>query len=158
MRHRFLPIYFRNFCVTTSIFMKPYLIICLLIFLATEQTSSQVKDYKVVFDITSRDTNVHKAVIRWCNEITSVHPDAKLEVVYYGQSLEMITQGKSVVSSEVSRLIKEKNVAFTVCAASMKRWNVDKSQLIPGVTSVPDGIYEIFQKQREGYGYIKAGL
>ena len=138
--------------------MIHYLFICAFVFFTAGKINAQVKDYKVVFDITSKDTNVHKAVIRWCNEITSVHPDAKLEVVYYGQSLEMITQGKSVVSSEVSRLIKEKNVAFTVCAASMKRWNIDKSQLIPGVTSVPDGIYEIFQKQREGYGYIKAGL
>ena len=138
--------------------MIHYLFICAFVFFTAGKINAQVKDYKVVFDITSKDTNVHKAVIRWCNEITSVHPDAKLEVVYYGQSLEMITQGKSVVSSEVSRLIKEKNVAFTVCAVSMKRWNVDKSQLIPGVTSVPDGIYEIFQKQREGYGYIKAGL
>ena len=138
--------------------MIHYLFICAFVFFTAGKINAQVKDYKVVFDITSKDTNVHKAVIRWCTEITSVHPDAKLEVVYYGQSLEMITQGKSVVSSEVSRLIKEKNVAFTVCAASMKRWNIDKSQLIPGVTSVPDGIYEIFQKQREGYGYIKAGL
>ena len=112
----------------------------------------------MVFDITSKDTNVHKAVIRWCNEITSAYPEAKLEVVYYGQSLEMITQGKSVVANDVSRLIRDKNVSFTVCAAAMKRWNIDKSQLLSGVNTVPDGIYEILQKQREGYGYIKASL
>ena len=138
--------------------MKRYLFICLCTFFAAEETSAQVKDYKVVFDITSKDTNVHKAVIRWCNEITNFYPDAKLEVVYYGQSLEMITQGKSVVSNDITRLMKERNVAFTVCATAMKRWNIDKSQLIPGVATVPDGIYEILQKQREGYGYIKAAL
>jgi intracellular sulfur oxidation DsrE/DsrF family protein len=37
----------------------------------------------------------------------------------------------------------------------MKRMNVDKSQLIPGVEVVPDGIYEIISKQRENWGYIK---
>lgn len=138
--------------------MKRYLFICAIIFLTAGKVSAQVKDYKVVFDITSRDTNVHKAVIRWCNEIISVHPEAKLEVVYYGQSLEMITQGRSIVPNEVTRLITDKNVSFKVCATSLKRWNIDKSQLLPGVATVPDGIYEIFQKQREGYGYIKAGL
>ena len=138
--------------------MKRYLFIFLITILATGTIGAQVKDYKIVFDITSKDTNVHKAVIRWCNEIQSVHPEAKLEVVYYGQSLEMITQGKSVVPNEINRLINEKNVSFVVCAVAMKRWNIDKSQLLPGVTTVPDGIYEIFQKQREGYGYIKAGL
>ena len=138
--------------------MKQYFLICLFIFMACGRINSQVKDYKIVFDITTKDTNVHKAVIRWCNEILNGYPEAKLEVVYYGQSLEMITQGKSVVSNEVTRLINEKNVSFRVCAVAMKRWNIDKSQLLPGVATVPDGIYEILQKQREGYGYIKAGL
>jgi uncharacterized protein len=138
--------------------MKRYLFVCLLAMLAASQVNSQVKDYKVVFDITTKDTNVHKAVIKWCNEIANAYPDAKLEVVYYGQSLEMITQGKSVVANDVSRLASGKNVSFKVCSVAMKRWNVTESQLLPGVTTVPDGIYEILQKQREGWGYIKAGL
>ena len=138
--------------------MKRYFFICLFALMAGSHAKSQVKDYKIVFDIKTKDTNVHKAVIRWCNEILNGYPEAKLEVVYYGQSLEMITQGKSVVSNEVTRLINEKNVSFRVCAVAMKRWNIDKSQLLPGVATVPDGIYEILQKQREGYGYIKAGL
>jgi hypothetical protein len=39
---------------------------------------------------------------------------------------------------------------------ALKNNGVDKSQLIPGVQTVPDGIYEIIQKQHEGWGYIKA--
>ena len=138
--------------------MKKILFFLSVIFCASFHVSAQGKDYRVVFDVTSKDTNVHKAVIRWCNEAFNTDPDAKLEVVFYGQSLEMITQGKSIVSSDVIRLAREKKVAFLVCATSMKRWNVDKSQLLPGVLPVPDGIYEIYQKQKEGYGYIKVGL
>jgi intracellular sulfur oxidation DsrE/DsrF family protein len=37
----------------------------------------------------------------------------------------------------------------------MKRHKVDVSQLIPGVTTVPDGILEIIKRQSEGWGYIK---
>ena len=37
----------------------------------------------------------------------------------------------------------------------MKRHNVDASQLLPGVTVVPDAIMEIVTKQNEGWGYIK---
>ncbi|HET9746560.1 MAG TPA: DsrE family protein [Chitinophagaceae bacterium] len=138
--------------------MKRFLFVFLVTWLAATENNAQVKDYKVVFDVTSKDTNVHKAVIRWCNEITSAYPDAQLEVVYYGQSLDMITLGKSVVPNEVTRLINDKKVAFRVCATSLKRWKIQESQLLPGVAAVPDGIYEILQKQREGYGYIKAGL
>lgn len=138
--------------------MKQIFFLIAFVFCSVAQLFAQAKDYRVVFDITTKDTNVHKAVIRWCNEIMKAEPDAKLEVVYYGQSLEMITQGKSVVASDVARLISEKKVSFAVCASSLKRWNLDKSNLLPGVSTVPDGIYEILQKQREGYGYIKASL
>jgi intracellular sulfur oxidation DsrE/DsrF family protein len=37
----------------------------------------------------------------------------------------------------------------------MQRYNIDKSQLIAGVETVPDGIYEIITKQKQGWGYIK---
>jgi intracellular sulfur oxidation DsrE/DsrF family protein len=43
-----------------------------------------------------------------------------------------------------------------VCAVALKNNNLDKSQLLPGVETVPDGIYEIISKQHEGWGYIKA--
>jgi intracellular sulfur oxidation DsrE/DsrF family protein len=48
-----------------------------------------------------------------------------------------------------------KDVSFKVCALAMKRNKIDKSQLLPGVQVVPDGIYEIISKQRDNWGYIK---
>jgi len=47
-------------------------------------------------------------------------------------------------------------VAFKVCAIALKNNNVDKSQLLPGVQIVPDGIHELVMKQQENWGYIKA--
>jgi intracellular sulfur oxidation DsrE/DsrF family protein len=40
---------------------------------------------------------------------------------------------------------------------TMKRNNISKEQLVPGVEVVPDGIYEIVSKQHDGWGYIKVG-
>lgn len=114
------------------------------------------KDYKVVFDLTSRDSVDHKNIIRWLNEITAAEPNANLEVVLYGKSLDMVTKDKSVVSNAVQQLASKPNIAFKVCAIAMKNNNVDKGQLIQGVQVVPDGIYEIIAKQKEGWGYIKA--
>ena len=112
--------------------------------------------YNVVFDLTSKDTNDHKTVIRWLDAITKERPDAKLEVVLYSQSLDMVTKEKSVVAPALERLTQNKNIRASVCAATMKRYNVDASQLVPGVTVVSDGIYEIISRQKEGWGYIKA--
>jgi intracellular sulfur oxidation DsrE/DsrF family protein len=114
------------------------------------------KDYKVVFDLTSKDSLDHKAVMRWVGEITKAEPDAHVEVVMYGQGLNMVVKGRSTVEEAVTRFASNKNVSFRVCEVAMKNQNVDKNQLIEGITTVPDGIYEIISKQRQGWGYIKA--
>ena len=117
---------------------------------------AQTSDYKVVFDLTSKDSMDHKAVIRWLSEVSKANPDAKLEVVMYGQGFNMVTKDRTVVSDAVTGLMANKNISFKVCAVALKNNNVDKSRLLPGVETVPDGIYEIISKQKEGWGYIKA--
>lgn len=117
---------------------------------------AQAPEYKVVFDLTSNDTINHKAVIRWLNEISKSNPDAKMEVVFYGQSLDMVEKNKSVVAADVTKFAAGKNISFKVCDVAMKSHNVDKADLLPGVEIVPDGIYGIITKQKEGWGYIKA--
>jgi len=119
-------------------------------------SKAQSVPYNVVFDLTSNDTTDQKAVLRWVTGIMADHPDAKLEVVLYGQALGMAITGKSAVAEGLQQALQNKNVAVNACAIAMKRHNIDKSQLLPGVGTVPDGIYEIITKQKEGWGYIKA--
>ena len=118
--------------------------------------ASAQADYKVVFDLTSKDSLDQQAVIRWLKEITNEHADAKLEVVMYAKGVNMVTRDKSAVADAVTQLATNKNISFKVCAIALKNQGIDKSQLLPGVEVVPDGIYEIISKQREGWGYIKA--
>jgi len=117
---------------------------------------AQKAPYNVVFDVTTKDTIVHQMVIRWINEIITADPKANVEIVFYAKSLDMVTQGHSVVAADVQKFAAMKNVTFNVCQVAMKNNNVDKSQLLPGVMTVPDGIYEIISKQHDGWGYIKA--
>jgi len=117
---------------------------------------AQKAPYNVVFDITSKDTVVHQMVMRWVREILTADPKANVEVVFYSKSLDMVTKDKSVVADSVMKYAANKNVKFRVCEVAMKNNNVDKSQLLQGVGTVPDGIYEIISKQHEGWGYIKA--
>lgn len=116
---------------------------------------AQTTPYKVVFDITSGDTAAHKTVIRQMKGISQSRPDAQLEVAIYGDALAMAMKDKSIIADAIQELSSNKKVSFKVCAATMKRHNVDKSQLLPGVEMVPDAIYEIVTKQHEGWGYIK---
>ncbi|GAA4740847.1 DsrE family protein [Flavisolibacter ginsenosidimutans] len=135
--------------------MKPFLFFLLLLLLAPFARAQNVP-YNVVFDLTSKDTLDHQAVIRWLSGISSARPDAKLEVVLYGQSLDMVQKEKSTVAAPLLQLLQNKNVSVKVCAVAMKHHNIEASQLLPGVSVVPDGIYEIIQREKDGWGYIKA--
>ena len=119
-------------------------------------TFSQSFPYNVVIDITSNDTTVQQSVMRWVKGITKEYKDANVEVVFYGKSLDMISKGKSTLEQDIAEYSQKQNVSFTVCEQAMKRNNVSKDQLITGVKSVPDGIYQIIKRQHEGWGYIKA--
>jgi intracellular sulfur oxidation DsrE/DsrF family protein len=43
-----------------------------------------------------------------------------------------------------------------VCEIAMRNQKLEKSQLLPNVAIVPDGIGEIVARQKDGWGYIKA--
>ena len=111
--------------------------------------------YRVVFDLTSRDTLEQKAVLRWIKEVSTSSPGAQMEVVMYAKGFELVMPEKSAFIPEVKEAMKNPNVAFRVCAIALKNNSVEKSQLLPGVETVPDGIHELVMKQQDGWGYIK---
>jgi hypothetical protein len=73
----------------------------------------------------------------------------------FGKGLPLAIKDRSAVSDDVVALANNKNVAFKVCSIALANQKIDKSQLLPGVQTVPDGIYEVISKQRSGWGYIK---
>ena len=135
--------------------MKKVIILLYMISMSSVTLLAQNSDYKVVFDMTSKDSMNQQSLIRELNLIKDANPDAKMEVVVYSHGLELVLKNKSPQQNEVAKLVSDKNISFKVCAMTMKRNNIDQSQLIPGVMVVPDGIYEIISKQKEGWGYIK---
>ena len=135
--------------------MKRTFLIAAFFFGIILQSYGQQKPYNIVFDLTTSDTATHQRVIRWINGILTSHPDAKIEVVFYGKALDMIVKDKSIVADDVIKLGTENKVTFAACEHAMKVFNISKDQLLKGVTTVPDALYELVIKQAEGYGYIK---
>ena len=134
--------------------MKKILLSVSLLFVCSLLLHAQ-KDYKVVFDLTSGDSLSQQTAIRWVSEITKTEPTAQVEVVMFGKGLPLAVKDRSAVANDVTSLATNKNVAFKVCSIALANQKIDKSQLLPGVQTVPDGIYEVISKQREGWGYIK---
>jgi Uncharacterized conserved protein len=135
--------------------MKKIFLIAVVLFLSIGFSFSQKVPYNVVFDITNNEPAIQQRMITLVNEIISADPSAKVEIVFYGNSIAVVDKSKSAVVDDISKLAANKQVQFRACAIAMKKHNVDESQLVSGVQSVPDGIYEIVTKQAQGYGYIK---
>ena len=135
--------------------MKKTILILFSLVASTSFLSAQTSNYKVVFDKTSKDSIDQRSVIRWINEVTSNNPDAKTEVVMFGLGTALAVKDRSMVADAVSKLSANKNVSFKICAIAMKNQHLSNSDLLPSIEIVPDGIYEIISKQREGWGYIK---
>ena len=135
--------------------MRTFLFLVVLFIGIASAKAQEPAPYKVVIDVTSEDTLVHQMVVRWLGEITA-DPKAQVEVVFYSGSLPMVTRDRSVVSKQIVEYAARPNVSMKVCEQTLKRKKVGKDQLLEGVATVPDGIYEIVQRQHEGWGYIKA--
>ena len=135
--------------------MKRILSVLWLTVLSFGLVEAQGQSYRVVFDLTSRDSLDQKAVMRWVREIAAANPKAELEIVMYAKGFEMVMPEKSTVIGDVKEAIKNPNVTFKVCEVALKNNKTDKTQLLKEAQTVPDGIYEIVSKQREGWGYIK---
>ena len=135
--------------------MRKIIVFVGLLTVSASVIQAQTKNYNVVFDMSSKDTINHQTIIREITLIKKANPQAKLEVVVYGQGLDLVVKDKSTKSEEIQELLKNENVSFKVCAMTMQRNKVDESQLVTGVRPVDDGIYEIISKQQEGWGYIK---
>jgi uncharacterized protein len=116
---------------------------------------AQTKPVKILFDVTSKDSLTHQAVLRHVKGMSTAYTSSNFEVVVYGGAIEMLLKDKSTVSKDIATVSTNKNVTFAVCAETMRRQNIDKSQLLPGIVVVPDAIMEIVIKQGEGWGYIK---
>ena len=136
--------------------MKTFINLIFALFVTTI-TVAQAKPVKIVFDVTSSNTKVHKSTIRHIKAMSDAYKDSKFEIVIYGGAKEMVLKDKSEVIDDLKMLAQKDNIDFVMCEGTMKRHKIDASQLIVGVRSVPDGILEIVEKQAEGWGYIKEG-
>jgi intracellular sulfur oxidation DsrE/DsrF family protein len=87
--------------------------------------------------------------------MSKAYPDSEFELVAYGGAYAMLVESTSTVMEGISAITKMDNVTVVVCEAALDKHGKKKTDLIPGVGSVPDGIYELILKQQAGWGYIK---
>ena len=113
-------------------------------------------EHRIIFQLTSSDTNTHKQLVKQLNNILIASPSSKLEVVCHGMGIEFLLNDKSIVKDKVKDL-REKGIEFVACEFTMKEKKIEKEKLFPFTETVKAGILEIVKKQELGWSYIKAG-
>ena len=127
-----------------------------LIFAQNESSDVDLAEHKIVFQLTSADTNVHKMLVRQLGNVLAAAPNSKIEVVCHGPGITMLTTKQTIVHPKVSEL-NGKGIDFVVCENTLKEKKVTKEEIIPEAAFVKAGIIEIVRKQEEGWSYIRAG-
>lgn len=127
-----------------------------LIYAQNESSDVDLAEHKIVFQLTSADTNVHKMLVRQLGNVLAAAPNSKIEVVCHGPGIAMLTTKQTIVHPKVSEL-KGKGIEFMVCENTLKEKKVTKEEIIPEAAFVKAGIIEIVRKQEEGWSYIRAG-
>jgi uncharacterized protein len=120
-------------------------------------SSAAQKQHKIVFEITSADTADHRGVLRSADNVLKDAPGTKIEIVCHSAAIFMLIKEKTVLSGIMQELQSKWDVSFAACANSMRKNNLDKTQLIQAATIVPNGVLEVITKEEEGWGYIKSG-
>ena len=123
----------------------------------SSKSKSKESVHKIVFQLTTNDTLAHKSLMKQLNNITSVAPTTKIEVVCHGPGLDMLVAGKTIVQDKIKQL-KAIGVDFVACEFSIKERNVPIEKIIPEAGFVKAGIIEIVTKQEQGWSYIKSGF
>ncbi len=137
--------------------MKKTIVSLLLISSFVTFATAQTKQHKIVFEITGADTAGHRTVLRQINNVLRDVPGTRIELVCHGAAIFMLVKDKTVLSDVMQELKDKQSVSFAACNNSMKKNNIDKSQLVGVANVVPNGVMEVVAKEEDGWSYIKAG-
>ncbi len=130
----------------------------MLLFTAIQGIFAQnMKKYKIVFQLTSNDTLVHKALVKQLNNALTEAPNTKLEVVCHNNGITFLQNAKTQQAQAITAL-KAKGVDFAACQNTMKERKLEKTDIVSEARFVPAGIIEIADKQSKKWAYIKAGF
>jgi len=79
---------------------------------------------------------------------------AEIEIVAFGPGVDMLRKD-SPVAARVAEAIHN-GVRVLACQNTMRARKLTPADMLPEIGSVPSGVVEIMQRQREGYAYLRS--
>lgn len=115
------------------------------------------RHHRIVMQLVSGDTLVHKGLMRQLRNMKEAAPDMELEVVCHGPGMDMLMGDRSIVAGKVKEFAG-KGITFLACDNTIRERQLDPTKVLPEAGHVKAGIIHIVERQEDGWSYIKAGF
>lgn len=136
---------------------RTLLIVTLLLssFLVLAQDS--VRQHRIVMQLTSGDTLVHKNLMKQFKNMLEASPTLQLELVCHGPGMDLLMTDRSIVAGKVKEFAG-KGITFLACDNTIRERQLDPTKVLAEAGHVKAGIIHIVERQEDGWSYIKAGF
>ena len=137
-------------------YLKPIFLLTFIALATTAASAQKTPKQRVVFQLSSNDTLVHKSLVKQLNNLLTAINNVEIEVITHGPGVTML-QENSAVKNNLEKLEK-RGVKFLVCRNTLNEKKIDPKTLLPISSIIPAGLAHIIVRQSEGWSYIKAGF
>lgn len=138
--------------------MKKSILMLALLFVSTMLLAQDAnRQHRIVMQLTSGDTLVHKNLMKQFKNMLEAAPTAKIEVVCHGPGMDLLMSDRSVVQEKV-REFASKGLIFLACENTITERKLDRTKVLAEAGFVKAGIIHIVERQEDGWSYIKAGF
>jgi intracellular sulfur oxidation DsrE/DsrF family protein len=123
---------------------------------AMAATPAETHKERAIFAVSDADPQKWNLTLgNISNAIEGLGADsADIELVVYGPGIAMLKKD-SVVAARLAGALKA-GVRIAACQNSMRGFELQAADLVPGVTPVPSGVVELIRRQHSGYAYVRS--
>lgn len=116
------------------------------------------KTHRIVFEVTSEDSQVWDAVLNNIENVRKAFGAATtdIRVVVHGKGIGLLRKTNTANGERVAA-VAGPGVQFVACENTMKRLKLEKADLLPAAGTVDSGVAEVVRLQEAGWSYIKSG-
>ncbi len=75
----------------------------------------------------------------------------------HGKAINLLVKDKTYLANDIAGLTNE-GVVFVACENTMRKYKIEKADLLIEAKTVPSGVVEVILKQEQGWRYLKAGI
>jgi intracellular sulfur oxidation DsrE/DsrF family protein len=119
---------------------------------------TEIKEHKIVIQLNTADTTAWSSTIGNIKNIQKILPNhLQIEVVVHGKAIDFLVKNKTYFANDIASLTKE-GIVFLACENTMRKYKIEKADLLVEANTVPSGVVEVILKQEQGWRYLKAGV